>query len=249
MTAMRFSGKTAVVTGAAAGIGRGIAGVLAAEGADLLLVDRDPAVRRVADELGAAHLCADVGAPDTAAQAVRATLDRYGRLDVLVNNAAVLRTGLLHEFALEDWEQVLRVNLTGPYLMMRAAIPAMLDSGGAIVNIASISTFAVLPEHAAYCASKGALLQLSRQAALDYARFGIRVNCVAPGTVDTPLLQGFLAGSRDPQRARQGFVDRHPLGRLGTPEDVGRAVAYLASADAGFVTGACLSVDGGYLLT
>ena len=244
--AMTVEGRAGVVTGAAMGIGEGIAEVLSERGARLVLVDREAEVEQVAARLGASHVVGDVRDPATAERAVQACQSAYGVCDLLVNNAGALRTALLHELTDDDWDTVIGVNLTGAFLMMRAAVPAMLAAGGgAIDNVASISSFITLPEHAAYCASKGGLLQLTRQAALEYAASGIRVNAVAPGTVDTPLVRRFLEQSSNADQVLADLYAGHPIGRIGTAREVGTAVAFLASDDASFITGVNLPVDGG----
>ena len=246
----RLDGKVALITGAAMGIGAGIAEVFRAEGAHLVLVDVDEAaLAGTAERLGARTVVGDVSQATTGSAAVAACLQIHGRVDVLINNAAVLRTARLHELSEEDWDLVLDVSLKGPFLMTKAVIPAMLEAGGgAIVNVASISSLIVLPEHAAYCAAKGGLVQLTRQAALEYALENVRVNCVAPGTVDTPLVQRFLADAPNATEVLADLRANHPIGRIGTAEEIGRAVAFLASDDASFVTGACLVADGGYTI-
>ena len=232
------------------GIGEGIARTFAEEGAALVLVDVDEgALERTAAELGAVHVAGDVSLAETATRTIELCLETHGRIDVLVNNAAVLRTARLHELSEDDWDLVLDVNLKGPFLMTKAAIPPMLAAGGgSIVNIASISSLIVLPEHAAYCAAKGGLVQLTKQAALEYAEDGIRVNCVAPGTVHTPLVDRFLESAPNAEEVMAGLRANHPIGRIGTAEEIGRVVAFLASDDASFVTGACLVADGGYTI-
>ena len=246
----RLDNKVAIVTGAAMGIGEGIARTFAEEGATLVLVDvDDQALAKTAADLGASAVVGDVSRAETAERAVEECLERHRRIDVLVNNAAVLRTARLHELSEEDWDLVIDVNLKGPFLMTKAVVPSMLSAGGgSIVNIASISSLIVLPEHAAYCAAKGGVVQLTRQAALEYALDGIRVNCVAPGTVDTPLVQRFLETAPNADQVMGDLRANHPIGRIGTSEEIGRVVAFLASDDASFVTGACLVADGGYTI-
>jgi NAD(P)-dependent dehydrogenase (short-subunit alcohol dehydrogenase family) len=245
-----LEGKVAIVTGAAMGIGEAIARRLAEAGARLVLVDVDEdALAVVAKDLDAVAVVGDVRSPDLATEAVQRATHDLGSLDVLVNNAAVLRTARLHELSVEDWDLVIDVNLKGPFLMTRAAVPAMLAQGaGAIVNVASISALIVLPEHAAYCAAKGGLVQLTRQAALEYATDGIRVNAVAPGTVDTPLVRRFLETSPNAEEVMAGLEAGHPIGRIGTGREIADVVLFLASDAASFVTGACLVADGGYTI-
>jgi NAD(P)-dependent dehydrogenase (short-subunit alcohol dehydrogenase family) len=245
-----FEGKVVIVTGAAMGIGASIAERFAGAGARLVLVDvEEAALASTAGALGGHAVAGDVRSAETAARAVAEAVRIGGTVDVLVNNAAVLRTARLHELSEDDWDLVLDVNLKGPFLMTRAAVPVMLSAGGgAIVNIASISALVTLPEHAAYCAAKGGLVQLTRQAALEYATDGIRVNAVAPGTVDTPLVQRFLATAADAASVMADLEAGHPMGRIGTGREIADAVLFLASDEASFVTGACLVADGGYTI-
>jgi NAD(P)-dependent dehydrogenase (short-subunit alcohol dehydrogenase family) len=247
---VELEGKVAIVTGAGMGIGEAIARRFAECGARLVVVDIDvKAVTAVAAATGAVAVVGDVRLADTAQRAVDSCLAEFGRVDVLVNNAAVLRTARLHELSEADWDLVVDTNLKGPFLMLRAAVPAMLArGGGAVVNVASISALIVLPEHAAYCAAKGGLVQLTKQAALEYATDGIRVNAVAPGTVDTPLVQRFLATSPDAASVMADLEAGHPIGRIGTGREIADVVVFLASDAASFVTGACLVADGGYTI-
>src|SRR4051812_14696729 len=237
MTERRFTGRRALVTGAGSGIGAAVAGRLAAEGAELLLADAAAdRVRDVAEALGDAVAWVDLDVRDE--DAVRAAT---GDLDVLVNVAGIGSTTSAPETPLAVWENVFAVNARGTFLCCKHAIPGMVArGGGSIVNIASVAGLVGLRNRAAYCASKGAVVALTRALAVDHVGDGIRVNAVAPGTVDSPWVRRLVedAGeSLDELRARQ------PLGRLGTPEEIADAVAYLTTAD--FVTGSVLVIDGG----
>ena len=229
---MTLEGKRALVTGAGSGIGAAVARRLAAEGAEVIVADLQPDA--VATELGARAVVLDVRDEEQVAPAMAG-------LDVLVNVAGIGSTTNAPETTLEVWENVMAVNARGTFLCCKHAIPGMAArGGGSIVNIASVAGLVGLRNRAAYCASKGAVISLTRALAVDHVADGIRVNAVAPGTVDSPWVRRLVEDvgeSLDALRARQ------PLGRLGTPEEIADAVAYLATAE--FVTGSVLVIDGG----
>jgi 2-keto-3-deoxy-L-fuconate dehydrogenase len=239
MTKLRFAGRRALVTGAGSGIGEAVARGLHAEGADVVLADlAGEHARAVAAELGdrAEPVQLDVRDED----AVRAVARD---LDVLVNVAGIGSTTTAPATPLDVWEDVFAVNARGTFLCCKHAIPGMVDRGrGAIVNMASVAALVGLRNRAAYCASKGAVVALTRALAVDHVGDGIRVNAVCPGTVDSPWVRRLVeevGESLDALRARQ------PLGRLGRPDEIAGAVLYLASDDAAFVTGTAFVIDGG----
>lgn len=234
---MTFDGKRALVTGAGSGIGAAVARRLASGGAAVVLADLALApAAALADDLGAEAIELDVRDEAQVAPAM-------ANVDILVNVAGVGSTTSAPETTLETWEDVFAVNARGTFLCCKHAIPGMAGrGGGSIVNVASVAALVGLPRRAAYCAAKGAVVSLTRALAVDHVGDGIRVNAVCPGTVDSPWVHRLIeeAGeSIDELRARQ------PLGRLGTPQEIAAAVAYLASEDAAFVTGTALVIDGG----
>lgn len=237
-----FTGRTALVTGAASGIGRSIAELLRDGGARVVGVDLDPA--GVPSDCTAIR--ADVSDPEAVSAAAARVLDDVGPVDVLMNNAGVGSTTDVVACTPEEWDRVFAVNVRSVYLWTRALLPAMqARSYGSIVNTASVLALVGAPDRAAYSASKGAVVALTKQIAVQYAGTGIRCNCVCPGTVDSPWVGRLLDAADSPADARAALVARQPVGRLGTPLEVARAAVYLASDDADFVTGTALVIDGG----
>jgi len=249
LTLRRLQGRRAIVTGAGAGIGRAIAIRLAAEGATVMVADVDfEAAQRVAGELGPPAFAHEVDVsnePSTAAMMERARDDMDG-LDVLVNNAGVGIAATTPDTSEADWRRVIDVCLTGTFFAMKHAIPLMrTNRGGAIINMASIAALVGIADRAAYCAAKGGILALTRAAAIDHVGEGIRVNCIAPGTVDTPWVDRITSGYPDPAAARKAMEERQPHGRLVSPGEIAAMAAYLASDEAASVIGAAMVVDGG----
>jgi NAD(P)-dependent dehydrogenase (short-subunit alcohol dehydrogenase family) len=251
---MRLPGKVAVITGGGSGIGRATALAFAREGARLALVDRDAAganetAGMVTAQGGEAMVCiSDVGEPGTADRDAAAILARFGRIDILFTAAGFSVGGTIMTTSPEDWDRVFRANVGGTWLWARAVVPAMrAQGGGAIVTTASQLAIAGGAGNAAYIAAKGAILSLTRTMALDFAADRIRVNALAPGAIDTPMLRRSFGRAADPAAAEAKSVARHPLGRLGRPEEIAEAALYLASDAAAFTTGTTLAVDGGWL--
>jgi NAD(P)-dependent dehydrogenase (short-subunit alcohol dehydrogenase family) len=247
----RLAGKVTIVTGATEGIGRAIAHAFAGEGARLVLVARRPGPgNELAAELGAeraAFVAGDVGDPSTAERAVAAAEERFGPLDVLVNNAALDLSGVpLLETTEAQAREIFDANVFGALHMLLAAARAMEGRGGAIVNVTSRLAHVGLPGSAVYGASKGALSSLTRGAAVEWAPRGIRVNEVAPGLTETPMISTWVAGQPEPEAFRAERERSIPLGRFCAPEEVAAAVVYLASDESRSVTGARIAVDGGY---
>lgn len=253
----RLSGKVALVTGAASGIGAAAARRLARDGAKVLLTDRDLAGEDIAASIAvqggqAAFRLHDVTSQSDWAAAVEHAVQDFGRLDILVNNAGI--AGGRHELmdhSYDEWRQILSVNLDGVFLGLRHAGPRIAASnagggGGSVINISSILGKVGMSGAAAYCASKGGVTLLTKAAALEWAPLGIRVNSVHPGFIDTPLVSNALAARDDGNEMRVALMGAHPIGRFGLPREIGDVIAFLASDEASFITGAELVVDGGY---
>jgi len=237
-----FTGLRALVTGGASGIGLATARLLSSLGADVAVLDLDPS----GVEKPLHGLRADVGDDASVRAAVARAADLLGGLDILVNNAGIGAAGTVEDNPDEQWHRVLDVNVLGMVRTTRAALPQLRASAhAAIVNTCSIAATAGLPQRALYSASKGAVLALTLAMAADHVREGIRVNCVNPGTADTPWVGRLLDAATDPEAERAALNARQPMGRLVSADEVAAAIAYLASPAAGSVTGTALAVDGG----
>ena len=252
---MAGNGGVALVTGGGSGIGLATALALGRDGMHVVVAGLpdsplDAAVEALlAEGVDAVAVEADVRRAADAQRAVAAAVDSHGRLDVLVNCAGTSAVSALAEMDEADWDRVFDTNVRGVFLMSRAAIPALAASGaGAIVNVASQLALSAVAGFSAYCASKAAVLHLTRCLALELVPAGVRVNAVCPGGVDTPLLQRAFPDGRGPQGTLDDLIGAHPVGRLGRPEEIAAAIRFLVSAEASFVVGAGLVVDGGYTL-
>ena len=245
----RLSGKRSIVTGAGSGIGRAIALRFAAEGARVVISDVDgEAATRVAAEAGGETLVrkTDVTSTSEVETLVQTSVEEWGGLDVMVNNAGIGVAGTTTVTTEEDYERVMDVCLRGTFLGMKHAIPAIRDSeGGSVINMSSVAALVGIADRAVYSAAKGAILAITRAAAIDHVEEGVRVNCIAPGTVDTPWIGRITAGYDDPEEARRNMQARQPHGRLVAPEEIAAMAAYLASDESASVIGACMIVDGG----
>ena len=249
----RLEGKTAIVTGATSGMGRAIAGLFAREGAAIVCGGRDlergkGVVAEIRSAAGRAQFVpGDVGDPENAARMVDEARRSFGGVDVAVACAGALGLGAVSELPIDVWKRTLSVNLDAVFYLLREALPAMRERGsGSVVVVASIAAFKGFPNHAAYCASKGALVSLVRQVAIDYGP-GIRINALCPGPVDTPLIWDSAAAFPEPDKAVAAVAERTLLKRLGRPEDVARAALFLVSDDSAWMTGTALTLDGGIL--
>ena len=240
-----MDGRVALVTGGASGIGEQVSRIFTEAGAKVLICDLDKEKgERLAAELpGAKALVCDI----TDEALVQQTFAGIDTLDVLVNNAGIGLVGGVEETSLHDFQKIFRINVEGLFLVTRAAIPFLLSSQGAIVNIGSVAGLIGVKKRFAYCATKGAVVALTRQLAVDYPT-QIRVNCICPGTVDTPFVEGYLEKyhKHEKEKVRAELNQRQPIGRLGRPEEIAHMALYLASPAASFVTGSVLAIDGGW---
>jgi NAD(P)-dependent dehydrogenase (short-subunit alcohol dehydrogenase family) len=244
-SAFRLDGRVALVTGGASGIGLEVCRALTRAGAAVTIADIDgERAASVSRELAGSRACVlDV----TAEAQVNAVVPALGRLDILVNNAGIGLVGGIEETEAEDFRRLMRVNVEGVFLVTKAAMPQLLAAKGTVVNIGSVSGLVAVKRRFAYCATKGAVVALSRQLAIDYAG-RLRVNCVCPGTVETPFVEAYLEKfhKHEKEKVRAELHARQPVGRMGRPEEVANLVRYLCSAEAEFVTGSIMTIDGGW---
>lgn len=246
---MKLQGKTAIITGAAAGIGAASAALFATEGANVVAVDIDEIkLRAVKAALGnkCIPMQADVSRHGDVERVVAQTMERLGRVDILFNNAGVVPTGQLEATSEEVWDRTMAINVRSIYLFCRATIPLMKKQrGGVILNTASATALRAVVDRACYTTSKAAVIGLTKSLAIDHVTDNIRVNCLCPGTVDTPSLADRIAAFPDPAEARKRFISRQPMGRFGTAEEIAAAALYLVSDETAFVTGVAFPIDGG----
>ena len=248
----RLSGKVALITGGGTGIGRAIALAFAREGASVAVAGRRlEKLREVINEVhkqdgaGLAMEC-DVTRSRDVERAVKGTVERFGRVNVLVNNAGTLHVSTVEGISEEEWDRVMTVNVKGPFLMSRAVLPEFRKcGGGVIVNLGSVLGLVAVKDRAAYCASKGGVTMLTKAMALDHAHENIRVNCICPSIVETELVKGVFDQSEQGQALRKARVATIPLGRIGEPADVAEMAVFLASEESSWLTGAAIPLDGG----
>jgi len=245
---MKLSGKVAIVTGGSRGIGKATAMLFAQHGANVVITSKDKtnlekAVKEIKNVVAVAG---DIRKKTDVENVVKNTLECFGKIDILVNNAGIFpKVKPLHEISEEEWNEVIDVNLTGQFRFTKAVIPHLMKTSGCIVNVSSdagLKSFENF-EADAYTASKGALVLLTKAWAIEYAKYKIRVNCVCPGIVETDMTQSYLGNEID----RSMAIAEHPIGRIGIPEDVAKAILYLVSEDSSWITGAILPVDGGVI--
>ena len=234
----KFSNKTVLITGGSRGIGLACAKHFASQGATVITAQRG------SNDLFE-YIPADLTDISACRLLIEAVIQKTGRLDVLVNNAGVMIESSAQDMSPQDWQKTLDVNLTVPFLLIKYALPYLTKSKGSIVNIGSIEALGSNPGHAAYCASKAGLHGLTRAIAVDHGVQGVRCNAVAPGWIDTQLNEDFIESMDNPAEFRKSIDAIHPLGRTGEPQDVARLVSFLASDEAGFITGQTYTIDGG----
>ncbi len=248
----RLEGKVSLITGAGSGIGQAMAVLFAREGSKVAVADiaaegGQETVRRIRDEGGEAEFFqVDVSSAAQVRRMVEAVIARFGRIDILCNNAGIGVAATVVDTTEEDWDRVIDVDLKGVFLGCKYVIPHMLrQGGGVIVNTASVAGMVGVLNRAAYCAAKAGVIGLTKSIAVDFVTKGIRANCVCPGTVESPWIEKILAQQPDPVAERQRMIERQPMGRMGKPEEIAAAALYLASDEAAFVTGTELVIDGG----
>ena len=243
---MKLNGKVALITGGSRGIGKEIAKVFLEEGAKVLITAKDPTrLKSTANELGASFVSADLQKQNEVNHVVEKTIEEFGKIDILVNNAGIFpQTKPLHEISESEWNKVIDVNLTGQFRFTKAVIPHMKkNKSGSIVNISSNAGLKAFEDFQAdaYTASKGALVLLTKACAIEYAKDKIRFNCICPGVVETDMTKPYLSTDAD----RKVMEAEHPIGKIGMPVDVAKAVLYYASDDSSWTTGSVLAIDGG----
>lgn len=250
---MKLENKTAIITGAAAGIGAASATLFASEGANVVAVDLDGSrlddlAKQITSSGGKClAVRSDVSQRAAVEHTIHTAVHRYGRVDILFNNAGIVPAGKIDATDEAEWDRAMAINVKSMYLFCHALIPYFRrNGGGVILNTASATVLRTVTDRACYTATKAAVVGLSKSMALDYVRDHIRVNCLCPGTIDTPSLAQRIAAQPDPVEARRNFIARQPMGRFGTAEEVARAALYLVSDDAAFITGTAFPVDGGF---
>lgn len=251
---MKLKDKVSLITGGSLGLGKSAAFLFAQEGSKVVITGRTEKTLKEAVDVASSqgleidYLVSDVSKEEDCKEAVDYTIKKYGQIDILFNNAGVLFTGATHETDLDEWEKSFDINVKGTFMMSKYAIPHMLEKGkGCIVNNSSILGLKAVPGVAAYNSTKGAVTQLTRSMALEYADKGIRVNAICPGTIETPMVEGLLEGMPDRKAAEDLFKSFHPMGRFGKPEEIANAVLFLCDDSVEFMTGTMLSVDGGWI--
>src|SRR5437879_4012459 len=242
---MKLAGKVAIITGGSRGIGKETARLFVQEGANVTITAKDPKkLQDTAKEINVFSVSGDIRNESDVQNVVKKTLEKFGRIDILVNNAGIFpEVKPLHKISEKEWNEVIDVNLTGQFRFTKAVIPHMEKNGGCIINVSSDAGLKAFEnfEADAYTASKGALVLLTKSWAIEYAKYKIRVNCVCPGIVETDMTRPYLGT----QSEREMAASEHPIGRIGTPDDVAQAILYFASEDSSWITGAILPIDGG----
>ena len=251
---MRLKNKVAIITGSSKGIGLGCALVFAREGAKVVVTSRhrnegEKAADRINSEGGkAVYIRTDVSKQESVKKMVKETVRKFGKIDILINNAAYHISKNVEETTEEEWDFIVDTNLKSVFLCSKYCIPYLRKTKGAIVNMSSMVGLVGQSNAGAYSATKGGIIAMTKGMALDFARDGIRVNCICPGWIETPLVEDWFSQQKDPDKAREYIYSVHPPGRIGTIEECGYAALYLVSSESSFVTGIDLPVDGGVTL-
>ena len=251
---MKLQGKVAIITGSSKGIGEGIARIFAEEGARVVVTCRTESEgRKMADELGAAEgralfVQTDVTSSVQIRSMIEQTVEAFGRIDILVNNAGYHLSKSIEDTSEEEWEFIINTNLRSTFLCSKYCLPYLKQTKGNIIHISSMVGLVGQPNAAAYASSKGGQIAMAKNMAIDLAPYGVRVNVICPGWIQTPLVEDWFSQQIDPAASRKYIYGQHPLGRIGTIEECGKAALYLGSDDAAFVTGITLNIDGGITL-